>query len=1291
MVIHWLRNLINKPTGRSRQRVQSQRRFSRSSLTIAAVEMLEARQMLTMSVPITIDTGATLNDVQLADLNGDGNRDAVGLNSATGMVSVMIGNGDGTFQSPINSPAGGTGTKMAIADFNHDGKLDVVTIEGAQIDVLKGNGDGSFQVPIPYYASALPNDIGVGDINNDGSVDIFTCSFSYGGTTQLFVNDGTGNLLPSRNLAIGPTGLQVEGADVNGDGNLDLVQSNGTGYVAVLMGHGDGTFVSAAAQNLGMAVNDLKLDDFNGDGKVDLAVTNGNQISVFAGNGTPSFQSANSYTVTGATRLRTGDLNGDGHRDIVANNGMVLLGRGDGGFYAPTSYGTAAGSSIALGDLNGDGALDAIAGTALGSTGASVSLNAKNDLQLLAGATSIAVTVSGSAVAGTPFGVTVTALDSNGNVVPNFQGTVGILGTPGTMPVSYTFTAADAGVHTIPNAATIFKAGLGTVTATSPFLPDASGTVNVQAATAAAFNVAVPTSSVAGDSVTVTVSVADAYGNFVSDYVGAVHFLSTDVQALLPGDYTFTTDDAGSHTFAVVLKTAGTQTVTATDVANNVIKGTSTGTAVIGAAAASLQVAGGSGYVGSVNAVTITARDAYGNVAISYNGVVHLTSSDAGSTTSADAALVNGSATFTVTPTTVGPQTLTATDVTTGAIVGSETITVTPGWGARFAVSPLPTTMAAGQPQTATLTVYDNYGNVSTVYTGYVAITSSDGRVSYTYFGAADAGVKAIPVTLYTAGVQSITFSDLANPGVTYTQTGITVTPGAVSSISVTSLQSATAGVTQNFTVTARDAYGNIASGYRGTVTFASSDSQAALPATYTFTDADAGVHTFAITYKSAGGQDITVADTTTAVAPQYYQSATMTYYQRDIMITPAAFSSFTFKGASISNTAAGSSINVMITAADAYGNAISGYVGAVQISCSDSQAVLPSSYTFTAADGGTNTISAILKTAGSQTITVSDGTATSSLTGINVKAGSASKFSITAPMAVTSGTSQNVTVTVMDAFGNPASNYTGTVKFSSSDLQASLPSSYSFTNKDSGAHTFSITFRTAGTQSLAAIDTVNGAISGTTAGIVVSPSMAQVTSFTVAGVAATAAGTAKSYTVTARDAQGNIVTGYTGTVTFSSSDVKAGLPPSYTFTGADAGSHSFAVTLKTAGTQSITVTDSSSPLIVGSQAGILVSAGAAAQFVISTPAAVTQGVGFKFTVTVYDAFGNIAIGYRGKVHLSSTDPKSGSSDYSFSSSDNGVHVFSYTLNTLGVQSLFVTDTANSLISTKITLSVVAK
>src|SRR5262249_38411315 len=157
-----------------------------------------------------------------------------------------------------------------------------------------------------------------------------------------------------------------------------------------------------------------------------------------------------------------------------------------------------------------------------------------------------------------------------------------------------------------------------------------------------------------------------------------------------------------------------------------------------------------------------------------------------------------------------------------------------------------------------------------------------------------------------------------------------------------------------------------------------------------------------------------------------------------------------------------------------------------------------------------------------------------------------------------------------LDAFGNRAP-YFGSVVFSSSDSQASLPGFYTFTTADAGSHTFSAILRTAGAQSLSVADFFTGTPSGTQT-LAVNPAAAA--SFTVAGFPATTAGVAHSVTVTAKDAFGNVASGYAGTVAFTSSDPIAGLPASYTFTAADAGVHTFSATLKRAGTQSFTVTD---------------------------------------------------------------------------------------------------------------------
>jgi hypothetical protein len=178
-------------------------------------------------------------------------------------------------------------------------------------------------------------------------------------------------------------------------------------------------------------------------------------------------------------------------------------------------------------------------------------------------------------------------------------------------------------------------------------------------------------------------------------------------------------------------------------------------------------------------------------------------------------------------------------------------------------------------------------------------------------------------------------------------------------------------------------------------------------------------------------------------------------------------------------------------------------------------------------------------------------------------------------------------------------------------------------------------------------------------------------------------AGVAGSVLVTATDAAGQIVTGYRGMIHFTSSDPHAVLPADYTFTAADNGAHAFVITLKKAGTQSITARDTLLPNATGTQTGIVVKAAAARKFIVAGyPSPTVAGAAHTFTVTAKDAFGNTATGYRGTVHFTSSDSKAAlPQDYTFTATDNGVHRFSATFKTVGTQSLSVTDTKTSTIT----------
>ena len=187
-----------------------------------------------------------------------------------------------------------------------------------------------------------------------------------------------------------------------------------------------------------------------------------------------------------------------------------------------------------------------------------------------------------------------------------------------------------------------------------------------------------------------------------------------------------------------------------------------------------------------------------------------------------------------------------------------------------------------------------------------------------------------------------------------------------------------------------------------------------------------------------------------------------------------------------------------------------------------------------------------------------------------------------------TAGVAGSIRVTATDAYGNKIIGYLGTIHFTSTDTQATLPANYVFTSTDAGTHVFILTLKTAATQSVTATDTVTASIKGSQSGIVVNP--AAISKLVVAGLTTPrTAGVAGSIRVTATDAYGNKITGYVGTIHFTSTDTKAKLPANYKFTATDAGTHVFILTVMTKGTWSVTATDTTTATIKGSQTGIVV------------------------------------------------------------------------------------------------------
>jgi Domain of unknown function (DUF4082)/Fibronectin type III domain len=196
-------------------------------------------------------------------------------------------------------------------------------------------------------------------------------------------------------------------------------------------------------------------------------------------------------------------------------------------------------------------------------------------------------------------------------------------------------------------------------------------------------------------------------------------------------------------------------------------------------------------------------------------------------------------------------------------------------------------------------------------------------------------------------------------------------------------------------------------------------------------------------------------------------------------------------------------------------------------------------------------------------------------------------KLVLAATTSLTAGASFSVTLTALNSSGVTDTGYLGTVHFTSGDVLANLPADYTFTAVDHGSHTFTLTMKTAGGQSLSATDTTNSAINGTLTGITVSPAAAS--QYVLSGLTSTATvGVAQSVTVTAEDPYGNVATGYAGTVQFTSSDTAASLPSNYTFNTANQGVNAFTFTFGTAGTQSLSVSDVTAQF-TATQSGITV------------------------------------------------------------------------------------------------------
>jgi hypothetical protein len=357
--------------------------------SLASLSFLAGNGDGTFQPAVNFDVGPDPAALAVCDFDRDGIPDLAithddPLHRSPGAVTILLGDGDGTFRNAGDNRVGTGPGSVAVADFDHDGTADVVTanLTDGTVSVLPGHGDGSFGPAQTLPVGPLPGSVAVGDFAGDGDMSIVTADEGGGGSISLLAGNGDGSFQPAVLLPLDPTGAPLTArlvavADLNGDGIPDLVTANDSGLaggsVSVLLGNGDGSFRPAQKFTTGGLPLSVAVGDFHGDGRPDLVVSNltftgqRDQLSLLRGNGDGTFQTPVPVD-TGrlSNALAFGDLNGDGTLDVAAANVSghdvsILLGQGAGGFNLAPRFATGHGpAAVVSADFNGDGAPDLV-------------------------------------------------------------------------------------------------------------------------------------------------------------------------------------------------------------------------------------------------------------------------------------------------------------------------------------------------------------------------------------------------------------------------------------------------------------------------------------------------------------------------------------------------------------------------------------------------------------------------------------------------------------------------------------------------------------------------------------------------------------------------------------------------------------------------------------------------------------------------------------------------------------------------------------------------------------------
>jgi hypothetical protein len=299
--------------------------------------------------------GSNASSLGIADLNGDTRADLVVANRGNSTVSVLLGNGNGTFGTPVQYQGFHAPVSIAVGDINGDGKLDVVTApQSFGIPVSLGNGDGTLQTP-QYYSNGnpVPSDVtsvAIADVSGDNRADIIVSNVPHQNISVLLGNAG-GGFQPAILYGVNQSNSVAVG-DLNLDETPDVVSATTAGQAAIFFGTGNGDLSGSSHYEAGSRSMSVAIADVNGDGRPEIVVANKDSDNVSVLKSGLNFftfpKVAEPNAGDGPSCVAIGDMNGDGRPDLVvanknSNNVSILLN-----------------TSALYGDLSGNGAIDGL-------------------------------------------------------------------------------------------------------------------------------------------------------------------------------------------------------------------------------------------------------------------------------------------------------------------------------------------------------------------------------------------------------------------------------------------------------------------------------------------------------------------------------------------------------------------------------------------------------------------------------------------------------------------------------------------------------------------------------------------------------------------------------------------------------------------------------------------------------------------------------------------------------------------------------------------------------------------